>query len=201
MRTTDLAENRPDFFNQDLAETLPDVAAWLDATAVVIHPRALTDEQVASLRTFMEQRLNVAPRIVDGALLYDLRALATTAPDGVFLYRAGSDGWQNVRFDREQQSIFANITDRAQVTLVNTKDMPVRIELSFTLSTGSTEALSVTKNGRSLLKVEQVGDGRFRVITEILPGQTEVEFVNGKDENMTLQNPSLTTMPLSVQSR
>lgn len=81
LRTRALLEDRKDFFDQDLVETLPDVLKYLDVSVIAVHVDSLSAEQRRAIEYFLEERLAWKGEKYDNIVLYRV----TDRPgDGIF---------------------------------------------------------------------------------------------------------------------
>ncbi len=189
VRTADLREERFDFFAQDLAETLPDALQWLGVGGVVIHKDSLSDLQTASLERFLVEDVGLSAEFFDDVTLYsgDLREVgARQGSDGVFLMR--DSGWENVGFDADRGHTFAEVVDRARVTVVNVNTDPVVVTLRFDVPAESEGRAVVTEAGEFVGQVESTSVIIERTLT---PGEHEFLFEVTSDEKVIIQDPVL----------
>ncbi len=191
LRTTDLREERLEFFGQRFDETLPDVLHYLDAAAIVIHTDSLTELQTSSLRAFLEKEMGLAGRQVDDVVFYPLKAGFEKNTDGIFLMRDAS--WAGVGYDENRNSYFAEVDGQASITIVNTRDTAATVRLSFIVPAQSTGEGDIMYNGKSLLRIPS-GEQSIGVEIDISPGQNEVLFTAATDNKLILQNPLLETL-------
>ncbi|HLC49512.1 MAG TPA: hypothetical protein VJI96_03985 [Candidatus Andersenbacteria bacterium] len=176
LRTTDLAENRKEFFDQDLLETLPDAMKYLDARAIIIHTDSLSSLQNAAIEGFFEKNSGFVKRSFEDAILYVLDTARGIQTDGVFLIRG--KGWEHVGYDPKKQSVFGEISQEAKVTLVNINSYPVSIVLQYSLAPGSEGSLKATNE------------------LVLQPGEREILFTHAGNGKSVIQNPVLRVSPL-----
>lgn len=183
LRTDQLLENRADFFNQDLAETLPDVLRYLDADAIAVRVNSLSAKQREAVEYFLEASMGWVPEKYGDVVLYRTGTTPGVESDGVFLVR--DRAWQNVGFDSRRGSVFAEITRRATVTLHNVSDKPRTVELVFTIERG---AVSVSEGSAPL---RQASAGQVRVSVMVQPGAKVVTWRNLLPETVIIRDPKL----------
>ncbi len=177
LRTTDLEEQRSEFFDQDLAETLPDAMKYLNAYAVVVHTDSLSSVQknaVANLFTTVPAFSRQSFGDVD---VYTLNH-SEASSDGVFVIR--DEGWEDVGYDPKRESVFAEVPTEATVTIMNINSYPVTVTLAYTMAPESMGELQAEKN-----------------IT-VDPGQREVKFRHVGNGKSIIQNPSFTVIPFDA---
>lgn len=186
LRTTELLEHRNEFFNQDIAETLPEAMQSLDAYAVIVHTDSLSKTQNDAIHELFAQSDGFTKQPFQDADLYILDSDAADTSDGVFLMRG--DGWEHVGYDPKRSSVFAEIPSEASLVLVNITGEERAISLSFeqqagasapVLSTGGQEIPSRTERGRIVYEA---------VLHEM---ETNVVFTNTDSGNAVIQNPEL----------
>lgn len=161
LRTTDLLENRKEFFGQDVAETLPDALRWLGVAALIVHTDSLTSLQTDALRNLLERKLGWTAEPFEDVMVYPVPA--ATKGDGVVIRRG--EGWEAVTYDREKNLTLAAYRGRAEVVLINTDTQPKRVVLSYTML------------------------GRQSVTVEAPPGETVYTFT-ADTERTILANPT-----------
>lgn len=125
LRTTDLRENRAEFFGQDIAESLPDALRWLEVGAVIIHADSMTDLQLGAVRVLLENKLGWAVRSFGDVLLYPVPA---AGGDGIVIRRG--EGWEAITYDKEKNITLAAYRDQAEVVLINVSEQTKRVRLS-----------------------------------------------------------------------
>ncbi|MBI1833801.1 MAG: hypothetical protein HYR90_03155 [Candidatus Andersenbacteria bacterium] len=176
LRTTELRQDRAEFFDQNLAETLPDAMASKDATAIIVHPDSLSILQWMSIKNFLEENLQLTPQPIADTVLYELNGKVAT--DGVLLTRKA--GWEHIGFDAERNSIFAEIPTTATATLLNVTDQDKVVDLLFTIAPESLSSVAV------------VIDGKLSEGPIILPpGQLDIQFVASGEGKAIIMNPRL----------
>ena len=179
LRTTDLAENRKEFFNQDLLETLPDAMKYLDTHAIIIHTDSLSDLQLKSVTTFLEEKSVFTKKSFDDAVLYTLDTSRKYDTDGIFMIRG--QGWTGVGYDPKKESVFAEIPREARMKFVNMNEYSVSIELHFDLAPESQGTLEVQK------------------IFTVAPGEFEIVLTHSGEGKSIIMNPSFSvTVPFDA---
>lgn len=191
LRTGHLLEDRQEFFDQHLSETLPDVFDWIDASGAIVHADSLTDVQMEAIVEILEGELGLSPESFDDALLYRFDNANFELTDGVFLSRDGR--FENVGYDPERDSTFAEVSSEATVSLYNVKDNPLLVELSFLIPEESGGAAFLRKGDERIAEVIK-GSGRARIQLSIDPGKTDIDFVNQLTETFIIQDPLLTVV-------
>ncbi len=176
LRTTDLSEMRTEFFSQDLIETLPDVMKYLNTYAIIIHTDSLSDVQNTAVREFLERDTGFVSTSYEDAVLVTLDPQNTSRTDGVFLVR--KNGWEHVCRDKQVNSVFAEVSSHASVSVINTNSYPVAIELQYELTPES--------QGELLAET--------RVVVQ--PGEHEVVFTHTGEGTSIIKNPEMHVTPV-----
>ncbi len=174
LRTTELLENRPEFFGQDIAETLPDAMKYMDAYAILVHTDSLSVTQKEAVASLLDINISFAKQSFGDTDLYVLNAQDAKS-DGVFLIR--NTGFEHVGFDPKRQSVFAEIQNTATVTFVNTSKNSARVKIQYTVPPES--------QGHIVLPDS----------FDIQPGETTVTLRNEGSGTAIIQNPSFTILP------
>lgn len=174
VRTTDLAEDRVEFFKQDSAETLLDAMKWFDVAGILIHSDSVTERQFTILNDFLEKKVGFTAQHFNDAVLYTADAAFTN--DGVFVTRG--KGWDQVILDKEKNVTIAAFSTKAEVRIINTTDTDQVIRFSWNVAKGSTGTLLVRHNN------EIVGS----TIT-VRPGESILEFTSALPGTFILENP------------
>ena len=195
LRTTDLRERRVDFFNQSLSETLPDALRYLDVGAIVVHKDSLSALQFSALDTFLKQALNIEPTQYADVVLYTVDRNNEIITDGVFLMRDGA--WQGVGFDPERNSIFAEVSTEATVTVVNTGEERKKVVLQFATAPESQGSGRVMV-GDELITMISPNTNQYEISIDPLPGEHTISFIADSSEKIILQNPQLTVRQTSL---
>ncbi len=187
LRTTHLGEQREDFFQQDLPETLRDVLVWLDVNGVVVHWDSLSMTQQETVRDFLESQGAEWTRSDYGdESLYEWHQEQAGVSDGIFIARDGQ--WQNVGFDPERKSVFAEIEKSAHLTIYN--DGAERlVRLEFKIPAESHRQFKIRIDGQG--EVAPVMQGETVTLDVEVPGQDriDIEFENVSDEKWIIQDP------------
>ncbi len=186
LRTTELLEGRYEFFNQNIAETLPDAMAWLDAHAVIVHTDSLSNAQNDALRTLFAQSTGFTKESFGDADVYILNH-AAAGSDGVFLMRG--DGWEHVGYDPKRDSVFGEIPSEAYLTIVNVGEDNTAVALLFD-APPSGSPLPVLRAGGQDIPVRQENG---KVVYEFLLYQKETNLmlINTGSKNTIVKNPLL----------
>lgn len=185
LRTTELVQNRPEFFTQDLQETLPDAMTWLDTRAILVHTDSLSQAQKDALDHFLSAQKLFTKYAFSDADVYVRNPEIQPQTDGMFLIRG--DGFENIGYDPKRLATFAEVPSMATITLVNVLQHPVTVELSYSVPNESPDSIVLQdKNGNTL--------DRKNII--IQPGQTTIVFKNTASQKAIIQNPVLTTKSL-----
>lgn len=191
VRTTDLREQRLEFFGQNIAEAFADVINEQDIAAVIIHPDSLSAYQSTMLRNFLEVEMGVTPTAIDDTLLYPLSAVTRTG-DGVYATRGA--GWESVGFDRSRDSYFAEISRRATLELINNKSHNVNVTIALEIPPESHAGISLEFAARPLVDIDP-SSHRVEAMVTIPPGRSFVDFINGLPDKAIIQNPSIRSTP------
>jgi hypothetical protein len=192
LRTTHLLEDRADFFDQETAETLPDVLRWLDARQLIVHPDSLTSLQLKAVRHTLEDVVSLVPQFVDDTLLY--HTPADLAGDGVFLTR--DDRW-NVSFDATRAVTRVSPADGAHATLYNVTGERRVAQLRFTLDDGAGGSLLIRRGAQVLYDatdVPQRAAGDIKISVELTGETTDLTFHNRLSGHVIMINPQLTVL-------
>ncbi|GEM_PF-1859861 len=187
VRTTDLRDNRLEFFGQDLAESFTDVVAGQKIAAVIIHPDSLSAFQVTALRNFLEKTLGLTAEVYDDALLYPLQNLRTEG-DGIYAVRG--EGWDNVGYDKNRQSYFAEIPRQAELRIFNTKPTLVTAAIHFTIPSESHPGIHLVQAGQPV-PLNQSDDRAVTATVTLQPGENSIEFSSVLPDKVIIQNPTL----------
>jgi len=176
LRTSHLLEQRNEFMEQEMVETMADVLNWLEVNQVIVHPDSLSETQKAAVVDFLERRNELKREVVDDTWLYDISQL--TPGDGVFVAR--DDAWGEVGKEPETGEIVAGIKDMATLTIYNLNSEPRNLRVSWRTDLESAKRLKfsglpdvkvreneiegvqtievVALSGRSTLRIENVGE-------------------------------------------
>lgn len=188
LRTTALQENRQEFFDQDLDETLPDVLNFLDAPNILVHTDSLSQVQQKAVRHLLEDLMGLKAREYSDALLYTIENMEQKS-DGVFLSR--DERWQNVGFDARRDSVFAEINHDASVTLYNVTQEEKKVTLSFSFAPESHGNMSIKRAGTEIVRYSSRGGQRETLMIVLPPGEATISFENLLDDKVILQNPEM----------
>jgi len=185
LRTTHLLENRADFFNQPLPETLPDVMKYLDTQAILVHNDSLSDVQQSAVLKFLENDLQLAPQSFGDVTLYTLDP-ENYATDNIFIARDGN--WSSVGYDPERDSVFGEIQDKANLTIYNTSGTDLPIVLHFDIAPESHSDISVSTSSQdaNLLLSD---NGHATIPITIPTGSLQLTFTNNNSAQAIIQNP------------
>ncbi len=171
LRTTELTEARKEFFDQDIAEVLPDAMKYLNAYAIIVHTDSLSSLQNTALNDFLGKNTAFTKQSFGDALLYSFDPAKSPSTDGVFLVRG--EGWENIGYDPKRTSVFAEIPHEATVRIINTKQYPVTVTLDYTLAPESEGELQAEKT------------------IMVQPGEHEVVFKHLGAGKTIVQNPKM----------
>ena len=194
LRTTDLRQDRPEFFNQNLAETFYDTARFFDLSAVVIHKDSVSLIQNTALSRFLEEDVHLIPQDFGDVVVYpiDLDSLNVFASDGVFLMRDGN--WSNVGFDPLRSSVFAEINDTASITVVNTNTESVSTQFSLSIPPESPSGILITDQNDEVIASFAKDTANVSFTLDLDPGSTALFFRKMEGQKTIIQNPSMTTL-------
>lgn len=174
LRSDQLQAARPDFFGQDLAETLPDVMRYLDASAVVVWMDSLSAHQRGAVQSFLQTTLRWHPESFGEAVLY--RAEFSRG-DGVFLTRGRE--WVDIEIDAARGVVLAEVPRVARVRLYNVGSQAREVRLEFLVDRGSVRVADT---------VIHAGErGQVRVV--LPPGSRELEFESLLPEAARIREP------------
>ncbi len=189
LRTTDLQARRPDFFNQELKESLADTLRKLDVGGIIIHLDSLSASQVRITRDFLEQDIGFRPQPFQDAILYEVPQSFRDSGDGIFISR--DNQWVNVRSDIERGTE-ASVVHEASIRLFNTKNKVTTVDLSYTVDSSLSDPLniSVGNNGGSDVYLRKDNSGRYDFSIAI-PANSRViiSFRNNMTQPATIFDP------------
>ncbi len=188
LRTTDLRQDRREFFNQELAESLTDVLKWMKVSAIIVQTDSVTPLQLSSIRTFLEGKNNLRPQLFADVILYPVDQALLPASDGIFLMRQA--GWSNVGYDSDRQSFFAEIKKQAPIIIVSAYDKPVSAQIDFDIPVESSGEGFVQLAGRSIVDLRRGAD-RISATVLLQPGENIIQFIVRSNDKVIIQNPSL----------
>lgn len=176
LRTTELLEGRPEFFHQDLIETLPDAMEYLDAYTILVHTDSLSTLQNNALSNFLSRIPGLQKISYSDIDLYTLtQDKSLLESDGVLFIRG--NGWENIGYDPKRNSTFGEISNSAYATIVNLNPYSLRIELQYKLAPKTQGELQTQKT----------------LIVE--PGERNIVFTHTGPGKSIIQNPSLIVSP------
>jgi hypothetical protein len=184
LRTGHILEQRDEFMEQDMTETLSDVSRWLDVRQILVHPDSLSDLQKEAVIIFLERTSGLKREVVDDVWLYDISQLPVG--DGVFVVR--DDGWGEVGREPNSNEVVAGIKDTALLTIYNINDRPVRVQLGWKV--GWTEADLLQIEGRVNMAVnwnEEKGVQTLDIVAQ--PGQNKIIFKNSRPQAVIIREP------------
>lgn len=185
LRTTELLDNRPEFFQQNLSETLPDAMKWLDAAAIIVHTDSLSPVQQQAISRFLTAIPALTKRSFGDADLYVLNPPKVSS-DGVFLTRG--EGWENIGYDPKRDSVFAEIPKQASITVINTNIFPTPIRISFSVPPEGHANIQL-RDAQGIHNFVQNESMKFTTVVFIGPGATELTLVNTGGDTAIIQNP------------
>ncbi len=192
LRTTELSQQRNEFFEQDIAETLPDAMKYLDAHAIIVHTDSLSSVQNNAIATFLAKNPGFTKQSFGDALLYTLDTSKSSHTDGVFMGRG--EGWENIGYDPKRDSVFGEIPQSASVSIVNILDHPVSTRLSFSVPDNSPSGIAIHNEFGTVLQTANTGTtATFN--TTVQPGVTILSFSPTDAGKGIIQNPKLTILP------
>ena len=184
LRTTTLLASRPEFFEQDMAETLPDVMKYLNTKVILLHTDSVSPAQLSAVKKLLEEEMGLVAKRYDDALLY----VVAGGGDGVFLARDGR--WQNVGYDARRDSVFGEVPSEASVVLYNVGTETAVGQLSFMIPPESSGQLKIKRGGEEVI-LEKLAGGRRGLTLAVPTGTTILTFVNEGQGPVIIQNPSL----------
>ncbi len=185
LRTGTLLEDSPEFFGQEMAETLPDVMRYLDAPLVLVHTDSVSSPQLRAVKRLLEVEMSLEPRRYNDALLYELGPKA--GGDGVFLAR--DDRWQHVGFDARRGSFFGEVKQEASLIMYNVGESSSTVQMSFKVPPESPSQPQLILEGERLTLSPRL-DGRMAVRLELKPGKTQLIVSSPDRQKAILQNPA-----------
>jgi len=197
LRTTHIRQDRKDFFDQGAVETLPDTLRWLDVGGILVHSDSLSPLQLSATRNFLEDDLGLIPSDFSDGFLYDVSPLLEAGDsDGVFLARDGR--WQNVGFDEERESVFAELPTEATTTLYNVSDQTQVVRLQFQVPLEGHGNVVVRTEDDVLVADLTAGPGELVEIEYVLePGSVVLHWRNKLTQKVIIQNPALSASLVS----
>ncbi len=187
LKTTDLRQDRSEFFAQSLPESLPDAMAFLDIGEIIIHTDSLSVLEVATIRGFLEEDVGLIPKEFSDALLYTKPNVWPKQHDGVFLMR--DTRWQAVGFDPVRNHVFGEVNPQAAVTLVNVRPTPLGMKLTLRVAKESPDSLRIFVGSKVIGEIKPGGVGSFPVAA--MPGKTVVDFESSHGGKAIVQDPQL----------
>ena len=187
LRTTELRRDRSEFFDQSLAEVLPDALKFLDVGEIIVHTDSLTPLQLSAIRGFLEDDVHLEVQAIGDVLFYRVPAVFSIPHDRVFLTR--DSRWQGVRRDAKKGHVYGEVMDRAAVTLVNVSAsvQPMRIKLF--LASDSPASLRIWRSGQEIGEIKPGGVGVYPI--GALPGKTVIDFERIGSGRAIIQDPQL----------
>ncbi|MCE9642711.1 MAG: hypothetical protein K8Q97_00140 [Candidatus Andersenbacteria bacterium] len=185
LRTTELEQDRPELFTQDLRETLPDAMTWLDTSAILLHTDSISSTQKNAVEKFLDDQNIFSKTSFGDADVYIRNTNMQTKADGVFLIRG--DGFENVGYDPKRLATFAEIPNAATAILVNVSKKPVHVELSYTVPDESQDSLILQDEHGNMLDKKNI---------IVQPGQLSVVFKNTGNTKAIIANPVMTVTAL-----
>jgi hypothetical protein len=124
----------------------------------------------------------------EDALTYRLSDAKAVSSDGVFIMR--EDGWQAVRYIREENIYTGSFMRQATAGIVNVTDTPLNVELSFIIDQGSHGNVMLVLGNAKIGQFEpQAGRMQVRVVIE--PGYSQIYFINQLAEPVRLRDIQL----------
>src|SRR3989338_7164489 len=184
LRTGHLLDGRDEFMEQDMTETLADVARWLDVRQILVHPDSLSDLQKEAVINFLERTSGLKREVVDDVWLYDISQLP--AGDGVFVARG--NGWGGVGRETNRNEVEAGIKDVDTLMIYNINEGPAHVQLGWKM--GQTEADLLQIEGQVNMAVnwnEKIGGQTLDIVA--LPGQNKILFRNSRSQAVIIREP------------
>lgn len=191
LRTTELTENRNEFFNQNIRETLPDAMKYLDAHAIIVHSDSLSAVQNTAITSLLERIPGYTKKSFGDALLYTFTTPSTSS-DGIFAVRG--EGWENIGYDPKRESVFAEVPQKASLSIINVRNTPVSIKLSFLVSPDSSNGIAIRDESYNILQSTEAGS-IFTYSLSLQPGVATFAFTPTGDTKAIIQNPQLSILP------
>lgn len=190
LRTTELIENRKEFFNQDLDESFPDVVQWLSIGAVLVHPDSLSKVQLNAVTNFLENDIGLLRTSYDDIYVYKTHNLIKPIlSDGLFLIR--KEGWTNIGYDPKRGSVFGEVLEQADLTLVNVRDAATDVEITFRVPKESEGSLSMSLDSKQIAVFDNQREKSIAIVTSIPPGEHQLRIQNTGMEKLIIQDPSI----------
>lgn len=200
LKSADLIQGRPDFFNQSLAETLPDVLRYVQASTIMVHTNYLSSQQNISLQKFLERDVRLEPVLVDDVRLYDAAPLfrPEALGDGIFLSR--DQRWKNVAPENDTLAFDMQFTDTASFTIHNLNINPLVVTVGFVIGDASVADLSVSAAvPRPDFMPQLKGDrGSASISTLARPGDTTITLHGPPARAVVLRNAAITTQAFQL---
>jgi hypothetical protein len=176
-------------------DTLPDVLKWLDTGAIAIQTDSLTTGQLSAARDFLEKDMGLTPETYNDVILYRVALpFKNIKSDGIFLARDGR--WQNVGFDPKRNSVFAEISQEASVTLYNVTNTSNKVSLNFNIAPESNANMIIISDGKTVAEIVRKGGEAATLPIIVPPGKLQLTFKNRLTDKIIIQNPEMTTNSL-----
>lgn len=189
LATGQLRLDRPDFFDQQLPETLSDTLRWLDVGAIIIHPDSLSVLQWSAVRSFLENDLHLVPVVFNDVTMYAVSNELMQLGDGLFVAR--DSRWERVGFDQKSQSTFAEIPTEAGITVYNVNDSSQRAQLRFSIAQESHGSMLFMGETGTEQIAAKAGDLVVLDIELAPHSRQSYAFRNQLPQKIIIQNPSI----------
>lgn len=189
LRTTELSEQRNEFFDQNLLETLPDAMTYLDAHAVIVHTDSLSEVQNKAIEDFFNASPTFTSKSFGDVTLYTAVSLPEeNHTDGIVIAR--HEGWENIGYDPKKQSVFGEVPVNAGIDIINVLNEPREVTLTFVVPQDSPDDVAVKDtNGVELLRAKKGEGNSFTVLVN--PGITSVTFSSVGEGKAIIQDPDM----------
>lgn len=185
LRTQHLQQDRPEFFQQEAAETLADVLRWIDARVIVVHRDSLSAGQLAAVDRILRDGLKLPVELIGDADVYTVPG--TVRGDGIFAAR--DEGWQHVGYDQKREATFGEVLGEARLVLYNVERANRKIELLWRMADSTVGRLTVRYAGTIVAQPAQHDEG-VRIMLTVPPGRSEV-LLTAADGVAIVQDPVL----------
>lgn len=191
LRTGHLLEERDEFMEQNMTETLSDVSRWLEVEQMIVHPDSLSGLQKDAVINFLEQVSGLKREVVDDVWLYDVNQLP--AGDGIFIVR--DDNWGEVGMDPDSEEVVAGIKNEASLTVYNGNDRQAQVQISWKIDVSETKLLQIEgiENVASGWN-EEIGRQIIDIVAE--PGKNKIVFKNNGAKAVIIREPKMQVVAL-----
>ncbi|MEX1112609.1 MAG: hypothetical protein WEC84_04045 [Candidatus Andersenbacteria bacterium] len=186
VRSTELRENRSEFFEQELVDALYDSMDYVAAEHIVLHRDSVSALHNSAIDTFLRERARLSVTDYKDVRVY--AKLDSQRGDGVVLVR--QFGWDHIGRDQERKSIFAEISKEATSLLINVTEQSQVVTLAFELPPENASGGSMQIDGQTVSSFES--DAQSVIVeVDLEPGQHRFSIKNTGSQTLIIQNPRL----------